>query len=678
MRAVYFYTAALLLFGFLPQGSFCQASYPNTFYNNGDVVYVQSGAILHVQGDLVNAGSGSAFTNNGVLNVEGDFSNAGKFNYDRLIGEGTVRFIGSKTVAGAVSGSATSGVQTISGNMSVSGSAYFYNMVIDREAPGQVVALATNVLVAGSLVWNDVNATTSAATYHPSSYPSTIGSATAMQVRGQTRTGNGLIQMYSGGNDYGLYLSNASTDAIAGYQALGTYAYSGTSGGSAAKATNDQYAQSRGSDGATTGLSELINGTGTYVFPVGSPNLYYNPVELNFSSGQADMQLTCKFTENSSLTSGGTVFANFVDTTHSASSSVANAYVAANPDFTDNPGYNVYQTDCIGNSKWFIMNTFVENHGYWSMNAGTTGGVSTGAGTLNGAYTIQAFPHGYTDYAVSGSTSGPNKRIVKEDIDGFTATPSASNFNTQVQTDLNDPMSDYLTYSYLGTGRGSFVSCDDITGITGGAYTSFSHYGVATSSSPTGQALPITLIALTAEPAGNSYIRVSWATASEQNNSGFEVERSADGVNFSALGWVAGNGTTSEQHSYEFDDKNASPNTTYYYRLNQLDVDGHGTLTYIVSAMITGGPGISVSDFQPNPTNGSTRLVISTSSAEPLSVKFYDVLGKLIMSSDDNQVAYGTNTLDFNINQLADATYTAIIRIGSNVYSKKVVLLSNR
>jgi hypothetical protein len=185
----------------------------------------------------------------------------------------------------------------------------------------------------------------------------------------------------------------------------------------------------------------------------------------------------------------------------------------------------------------------------------------------------------------------------------------------------------------------------------------------------------VKLIGLNADPIDNSYIRVSWATASEQDNKGFEVMRSVDGVNFTNIGWVDGNGTTTDQHNYLYNDKTVQPNVVYYYRLNQVDVDGRGTLTYIVDAQITDGPNITVSDLIPNPTTGKTRLVINTTDAQSVSVKFYDILGKLIMSNDE-QIAYGTNTIDFDMSSLADATYTAIIKIGSNTYSKKIVLLT--
>ena len=167
---------------------------------------------------------------------------------------------------------------------------------------------------------------------------------------------------------------------------------------------------------------------------------------------------------------------------------------------------------------------------------------------------------------------------------------------------------------------------------------------------------------------------VSWATASEQANKGFEVQRSIDGINFTTIGWVDGHGTTDEQNNYSYNDNNVEPNVQYYYRLNQVNVDGVGTLTYIVSAEITAGPSITVSEWMPNPTTGAIRLVVNTTDQLPISVRFYDMLGKMVLSSS-NQAAYGTNTFDFDLGGLTDGTYTASIKVGTNTYSKKVVLV---
>ncbi|MDA8886420.1 hypothetical protein N9I68_02465 [Bacteroidia bacterium] len=68
-----------------------------------------------------------------------------------------------------------------------------------------------------------------------------------------------------------------------------------------------------------------------------------------------------------------------------------------------------------------------------------------------------------------------------------------------------------------------------------------------------------------------SITNLSWKTASELNNSHFEIERSTNGVDFKTIGSVTGNGTSNELNSYTFQNQNSI--STAYCRLKQLDFE---------------------------------------------------------------------------------------------------------
>lgn len=125
----------------------------------------------------------------------------------------------------------------------------------------------------------------------------------------------------------------------------------------------------------------------------------------------------------------------------------------------------------------------------------------------------------------------------------------------------------------------------------------FKVYGTLTalkSASP----LPVTLTNFGAAAQGTG-VAVSWATASEQHNAGFEVQRSADGATFTTLSTVAGAGTAQNAHTYSYFD--ASPlAATAYYRLKQLDTDGTFTYSPVVAVQVaTSNP--AASSIYPNP-----------------------------------------------------------------------------
>jgi hypothetical protein len=86
--------------------------------------------------------------------------------------------------------------------------------------------------------------------------------------------------------------------------------------------------------------------------------------------------------------------------------------------------------------------------------------------------------------------------------------------------------------------------------------------------SGTNCALPVRLISFTGQQRGNAVL-LNWKTAGEENNAGFEIERSTDAKKFEKIGFVEGGGDVSEVRKYDFTDRN--PFTANYYRLKQTD-----------------------------------------------------------------------------------------------------------
>lgn len=209
------------------------------------------------------------------------------------------------------------------------------------------------------------------------------------------------------------------------------------------------------------------------------------------------------------------------------------------------------------------------------------------------------------------------------------------------------------------------------TTVPGGTYRSMSaDYGIAGGSNT---ALPVTLLYLTATPVNNTYIKLDWATASEINNKGFEIERSQDGVSFENIGWMDGHGTTNSTLLYTQDDKAVQPNVMYYYRLKQIDFDGHFDYSEIVSASLVGDKGFMVEDLRPNPASTSVTLSILTSAAQKTEVSITNMLGQIVMDTPW-QLSEGYNTNRIDISALAQGTYNVILKSGNDYYTKKLVI----
>lgn len=111
---------------------------------------------------------------------------------------------------------------------------------------------------------------------------------------------------------------------------------------------------------------------------------------------------------------------------------------------------------------------------------------------------------------------------------------------------------------------------DDFYSQSRTGITSFSPFAVEDGALP----LPVELVRFEAERTSSSEINLYWETASELNNSGFEVQtRSQTNQEIAVAGWLTGAGTTAQWNNYELSVNNTSSNITYY-RLRQLDNDG--------------------------------------------------------------------------------------------------------
>jgi hypothetical protein len=178
---------------------------------------------------------------------------------------------------------------------------------------------------------------------------------------------------------------------------------------------------------------------------------------------------------------------------------------------------------------------------------------------------------------------------------------------------------------------------------------------------------------LTAKGVDNSYIQLDWATATEINNQGFDVERSDDGINFTKIGWVDGNNNSSQTLKYRYDDKDVVSNKIYYYRLKQIDYDGQFEYTYIVSALIKEEGVFQLSDLVPNPANNKVSIFVTTPSEQIIKLKLNDLLGQEIFSKEYS-LQNGTNGIDIDLRDIPSGTYSVSIISGNAYTSKKLVI----
>lgn len=183
---------------------------------------------------------------------------------------------------------------------------------------------------------------------------------------------------------------------------------------------------------------------------------------------------------------------------------------------------------------------------------------------------------------------------------------------------------------------------------------------------------PVELLYLQATPQATS-IMLDWATATEMNNEGFEIERSIDGIDFKRIGWVEGNGNSQVNVNYAYDDVDVLPNQRYFYRLRQLDLDGGETYSNIVEAILLKGLDYALGGFYPNPSNGQTSLWVSLANPTKLDIQIYNPLGQLVRN-EHHDVADGYHILDFNFTDMAAGVYVAKVFLNGESLTKRLVI----
>jgi hypothetical protein len=193
--------------------------------------------------------------------------------------------------------------------------------------------------------------------------------------------------------------------------------------------------------------------------------------------------------------------------------------------------------------------------------------------------------------------------------------------------------------------------------------------------SNTSAPLPVTLVSFTAERRDNDGL-LNWATASELRNDHFEVESSVDGTTFQHLGQVAGAGTSSQGHRYQFVDpglaRYAAP--LVYYRLRQVDLDGTDTYSPVRTVALPPETGLLVQAY-PNPSAPGTAVALSirTSQAGPVTLHIVDMLGRELSQQQAYLPAGATSLLLPATSQLATGVYLLRVQHGSQQQTFKLV-----
>ena len=191
--------------------------------------------------------------------------------------------------------------------------------------------------------------------------------------------------------------------------------------------------------------------------------------------------------------------------------------------------------------------------------------------------------------------------------------------------------------------------------------------------------LPIELATFNLEVYKNQ-VKLTWQTATEVNNYGFEIERKYNGPsdvsnnNWEKIGFVQGNGNSNSPKYYSFIDKNLLSGY-YSYRLKQIDYDGSYTYSDVLKVKVDYKPQILDVKNYPNPFNPITKIYYEIPEDGFVTLKIYNALGKEIKTLiNENKIA-GSYEIEFDASGLPTGIYFNVLQVGDKRVVRKMQLI---
>ena len=202
--------------------------------------------------------------------------------------------------------------------------------------------------------------------------------------------------------------------------------------------------------------------------------------------------------------------------------------------------------------------------------------------------------------------------------------------------------------------------------------------------------VPVELVEFKATSQENN-IKLEWQTATELNNFGFDIERQMtndpmtnDGDSHSSMvngqwtkiGFVKGNGTTTDTKSYSFTDNTVINGNKYKYRLKQIDQNGsykYSSETEVTANLVP--TSYSLSQNYPNPFNPSTTINFVIPKSSFVNLKVFDILGNEVATLVDENKDAGKYKIVYDAQNLASGIYIYKLVADGYISTKKMILL---
>ena len=150
------------------------------------------------------------------------------------------------------------------------------------------------------------------------------------------------------------------------------------------------------------------------------------------------------------------------------------------------------------------------------------------------------------------------------------------------------------------------------------------------------QALPVQLSEVKIQCTDDG-LELNWETISEQNNLGFQIERSEDGRNWEKVGWqpAFGNGYSNQIQNYQY---KLPFSQASYFRLKQLDQDSDFSFSPILFEPCVSNNKVKLFSIYPNPTKNLITIKAEANIDQPYTIRLFNHLGILVRALESTDL----------------------------------------
>lgn len=186
--------------------------------------------------------------------------------------------------------------------------------------------------------------------------------------------------------------------------------------------------------------------------------------------------------------------------------------------------------------------------------------------------------------------------------------------------------------------------------------------------------VPVELASFSAS-VNNNDVTLQWQTATELNNSGFDIERAVNNNDWKKIGFVSGHGTTSEVHNYTFKDNDLKAGI-YNYRIKQIDYNGSYEYFELEQQIeITPPNKFALLQNFPNPFNPVTTIKFVIAEKASVTLTVFNSIGEEVAMLVNEVKEAGSYETQFNANGFSSGIYYYKLQTENFVQTRKMILI---